>query len=516
MSIKVRKGGVWVEVSSGEGGGGSLVKLGTVATTSGTEAAFTSIPSTAKKITVAIHNFGFSGSADDFIMQVGDSGGYATTGYQSSYDSTDAVNVGRTDAYGLTPGTDSGLEYNITVELVNVTGNSWTISHVGGSNTGLGSVIYGGGSISLSNALDKLKIKTVNGRTLDNGHITVYYETEGSSGSGSGIGTTKVALLSDVKSSGTDGGTFTAGSWVDRTLNTEVDPQNFVTLDSGNVYWSLEAGTYRITWSTPAYNTNSHASALLYSTSNTFSSSYTAVEGSSEFDSAGIEPNSQTRSFGDTIITVSQTTYFKIQHKCTFSQSTNGLGNATGLQTEVYTQVSIQDLSTSASSGGGGGGIVQVISVTKTDVESLTSTSTETLIPGMEATITPKSSSNKILVMVTLNASVGDQYAGHYAVLKRGSTNIAIGDAAGNRNRVSISLQAPCFYDANSSALYGPGQTSIQFLDSPTTTSATTYGLYHADPDTNNALYINRSRQDTDDHGFNRIASSITLMEVSG
>jgi len=168
------------------GGGGSLVKLGTVATNSGTEAAFTSIPSTAKKITVAIHKFGFSGSADDFIMQVGDSGGYATTGYQSSYDSTDAVNVGRTDAYGLTSGTNQGLEYNITVELVNVTGNSWTISHTGGSNTGLGSVIYGGGSISLSNALDKLKIKTVNGRTLDNGHITVYYETEGSSGSGSG------------------------------------------------------------------------------------------------------------------------------------------------------------------------------------------------------------------------------------------------------------------------------------------------------------------------------------------
>lgn len=165
---------------------------------------------------------------------------------------------------------------------------------------------------------------------------------------------------------------------------------------------------------------------------------------------------------------------------------------------------------------GGGGGIVQVISVTKTDVESLTSTSTETLIPGMEATISPKSSSNKILVMVTLNASIGDQYSGHYAVLKRGSTNIAIGDAAGNRNRVSISLQAPCFYDANSNAYYGPGQASIQFLDSPTTTSATTYGLYHADPDTNNALYINRSRQDTDDHGFNRIASSITLMEVSG
>ena len=85
------------------------------------------------------------------------------------------------------------MEYNITVELVNVTGNSWTISHTGGDSTSLGSVIYGGGSISLTNALDRLRIKTENGRTLDHGHVTVYYETEGSAGSG-GSGT-----LTDVQ-----------------------------------------------------------------------------------------------------------------------------------------------------------------------------------------------------------------------------------------------------------------------------------------------------------------------------
>jgi len=331
-----------LSVAGSISGGGSLVKLGTVATNSGTEAAFTSIPSTAKKITVAIHNFGFSGSSDEFIMQVGDSGGYATTGYQSSYDATDAVNTSRTNAYGLTPGTDQGLEYNITVELVNVTGNSWTISHTGGSNTTpYGSVIYGGGSISLSNALDKLKIKTANGRTLDNGHITVYYETEGSSGSGTG--TTKVALLSDQKNQSNNGGTFTAGSWVDRTLNTEDDPQNFVTLDSGNVYWSLEAGTYRITWSAPAYAVSNHASELWYSTSNTFSS-YTSVEGSSEYSDSARSPGNQTRSFGDTVITISQTTYFKIKHRCSSTQQSHGLGLPSGLHTEVYTQASITDL----------------------------------------------------------------------------------------------------------------------------------------------------------------------------
>ena len=179
--------------TSGSGGsGGSLVNHGTVATTSGTEAAFTNIPSTAKKITVAIHNFGYAGTISELIMHVGDSTGYytSTNDYQSSYDNRDLdPNAqSRTDAYGLADSTANDVEYNITVELVNVTGNSWTISHTGGANASSGAVMYGGGSISLSNALDRLRIKTADGNTLDHGHITVYYETEGS-GSGSGGGT---------------------------------------------------------------------------------------------------------------------------------------------------------------------------------------------------------------------------------------------------------------------------------------------------------------------------------------
>ena len=172
--------------SGGSSGGGSLVKHGTVATNTGTEAAFTNIPSTAKKITVAIHNFGYAGTNDELIMEVGDSTGYATSGYQSSYDNRDSSPDARsrTNAYGLSDDTNNGLEQNITIELVNVTGNSWTISHTGGTSDSNGDVILGGGSISLSNALDRLRIKTAGGRTLDHGHVTVYYETEGNAGSG--------------------------------------------------------------------------------------------------------------------------------------------------------------------------------------------------------------------------------------------------------------------------------------------------------------------------------------------
>lgn len=169
---------------------------------------------------------------------------------------------------------------------------------------------------------------------------------------------------------------------------------------------------------------------------------------------------------------------------------------------------------------GGGGGIVQIVQTVKSDAESLTSTTTETLIPGMEATITPKSSSSKILVMVVLNAKVGVRFAAHYAVLKRGTTNIAVGDAAGNRNRASISLQSPIFYDTAEGGYWGPGQASLHYLDSPNTTNAVTYGLYHADKSTSpstttNSLWINRSDNDLDNVSYNRVTSTITLMEVS-
>jgi len=124
--------------------------------------------------------------------------------------------------------------------------------------------------------------------------------------------------------------------------------------------------------------------------------------------------------------------------------------------------------------GASGGGIIQVVSVTKTDAESLTGSSTPQLIPGMQATITPQSASNKILVMISLHAAVAGSYASQYAVLRRDSTDIAVGDADGNRNRATISLQSPTFYF---DAVYGPGVATVNHLDSPATTSAVTYKL---------------------------------------
>ena len=165
---------------------------------------------------------------------------------------------------------------------------------------------------------------------------------------------------------------------------------------------------------------------------------------------------------------------------------------------------------------GASGGIIQVVQSVKTDAENFSGSSTAALITGLSASITPKFNTSKVFVQVILNASVGGAYAGMYAVLRRGSTDICIGDAASNRNRASMSLQSPNHFTAANSNDYGPGQSSLLFLDDPATTSSVTYGLYLVEADNQGTvLYVNKSGTDTDSNYFNRVASTITLMEIS-
>ena len=58
-------------------------------------------------------------------------------------------------------------------------------------------------------------------------------------GQNGGGGSGKVAILSDVKTAGTDGGDFNTGAWRNRELNTELDPESFVTFNSSNNYFEL-------------------------------------------------------------------------------------------------------------------------------------------------------------------------------------------------------------------------------------------------------------------------------------
>ena len=158
--------------------------------------------------------------------------------------------------------------------------------------------------------------------------------------------------------------------------------------------------------------------------------------------------------------------------------------------------------------GAGAGKILQVVSTTKTDTfsESLaTATMSTSNITGLEATITPSSASNKVLVLVEINgATSGDPtVAGQ---IFRDSTAVGIGATAGSRTSMS-------------GFQHGAGQQSrlsMSFLDSPATTSAVTYGFRNFNASTlTRTIYCNRGSADTDTAIYARTASTITVMEVS-
>ena len=154
------------------------------------------------------------------------------------------------------------------------------------------------------------------------------------------------------------------------------------------------------------------------------------------------------------------------------------------------------------------GHVIQVVSTTKSDVFSMTST-TFTDVTGLSVSITPSSTSSKILVFAEIKFN-GQGSERTYFRLMRDSTAVCIGDAAGSRPRISAGGH-------QSQSIYTLEGDSINYLDSPATTSATTYKVQMRGLDNENAIYVNRSRDDRDTANYEpRSASTITVMEIAG
>ena len=147
--------------------------------------------------------------------------------------------------------------------------------------------------------------------------------------------------------------------------------------------------------------------------------------------------------------------------------------------------------------------ILQVVSTTKTDTFS-TSNLTFTNVTGLSVTITPSATSSKVLLLVSVG--LGDQ-AGVGWRLTGGNSANYVGDTAGSRVR-GIGGQ----YDAVQN---GPVNFSGVYLDSPATTSATTYQVQIISLNTGNTAYVNRSHTDSDSAIYVRGASTITALEIS-
>jgi hypothetical protein len=154
----------------------------------------------------------------------------------------------------------------------------------------------------------------------------------------------------------------------------------------------------------------------------------------------------------------------------------------------------------SAWANAGSSKILQVVSATKTDTFS-TSATTFQDITGLSVTITPAATSSKIMVFASVFASSPSSNTTLFGLL-RDSTAIA-------RSTTAETVNAGAFMaDIVSSQGY---TVATNFLDSPSTTSATVYKVAMRQ-NSGGTGWVNRRNSD---NGFGGV-SSITVMEVAG
>jgi hypothetical protein len=141
--------------------------------------------------------------------------------------------------------------------------------------------------------------------------------------------------------------------------------------------------------------------------------------------------------------------------------------------------------------GAAAGQVIQVLTATDSTQRTTISTSYVTASNTLSVTITPASASNKILILVAAGILSENDY-GYYTIY-RGASSLAAG--------------ANGFKRAYNGAAGSRDQFSTCYLDSPATTSATTYQVYFKSPTgAGNTSYLNEGSA----------TSSITVMEIKG
>jgi hypothetical protein len=114
---------------------------------------------------------------------------------------------------------------------------------------------------------------------------------------------------------------------------------------------------------------------------------------------------------------------------------------------------------------GVGGKVLQVVNATDSTSRTTTSTTPVTASNTLSVTLTPSSTSNKVFIIANFNLHQSSNETYSVATIYRGNTNI--GNSNGGMGRI---------WSSNSSKPVHP--MTISVLDSPATTSATTYQVY--------------------------------------
>ena len=161
------------------------------------------------------------------------------------------------------------------------------------------------------------------------------------------------------------------------------------------------------------------------------------------------------------------------------------------------------------------GHVIQTVQASMGDRLAIATGGNFTKVTGLEASITPSSTSSKILVQANLNVAGHGSY---YVVGIRLYVNDAhLSDASAN-DAVYGSNDLGCFMSVSAQlwSNYIRYQATGQYLHSSNSTSQQTYSLYVADGRDNSTVYVNRYHyQDNVDYMYTT-KSTITLMEIAG
>jgi hypothetical protein len=157
--------------------GGTIVQGTAQASTSGANIDFTGIPSWVKRVTVMFSGISTTGTSNT-MLQLGTSSGITASGYlgASGFSSTGSGATNFTTGFGLSTSTSAATIFYAVMTVANVTGNTWVASVAGGYSNAASS-LQGGGSVTLSGTLDRVRLTTVAGTdTFDAGSINIMYE----------------------------------------------------------------------------------------------------------------------------------------------------------------------------------------------------------------------------------------------------------------------------------------------------------------------------------------------------
>lgn len=144
-------------------------------------------------------------------------------------------------------------------------------------------------------------------------------------------------IIEERQTQNTHGGTFTAGAWRTRALNTEVvDTASIASLSSNQV--TIPAGTYRVRAIAKAMRVGGNQIALYNATDSTF-----PIIGSTGHSAVSTDGNNE--SFLEGQITIDASKTFSLLHWCNTTVSSFGFGFAANITTECYARLIFERLS---------------------------------------------------------------------------------------------------------------------------------------------------------------------------